>query len=71
MAIAGAMTTAYSLTPSAGTRPKIERVTYPSSDCTPPAVAVNVLRNWTPDSKPPIVQGSDMAQFWALWGGVY
>ncbi len=70
MAIAGAMTTAYGLTPSAGTRPNVERTTWPNDRCTPPAVAVNVLRNWTPDSKV-IVQGSDMAQFWALWGGVY
>ncbi len=71
MAIAGAMTTAYSLTPSAGPRPNVDRTTFPNDRCTPPAVAVVALREWTAESKPPIVQGSDMAQFWALWGGVY
>ena len=70
MAVAGAMTTAYKLTPSAGPRPHVDKTTYPSDRCTPPAIAVNLLRNWTADSKPVIVQGSDMAQFWALWGGV-
>ena len=69
MAVAGAMTTAYSLTPSAGTRPNIARMTYPSSMCTPPAEAVTQLRNWTPDAKSAIVQGSDMPEFWQLWGG--
>ncbi len=70
MAVSGGTTTSYRLTPSASDKPNIERTTWMRSDCTPPAVAVNVLRNWTPDSKV-IVQGSDMAQFWALWGGVY
>ena len=70
MAIAGAMTTAYSLTPGRGERPNVDKTTFPSDKCTPPAVAVNLLREWTADSKPVIVQGSDMAQFWALWGGV-
>jgi len=28
------------------------------------------LRNWTDDSTLVIVQGSDMAAFWQLWGGV-
>lgn len=70
MAVAGAMTTAYRLTP--GLRPDavhVDRTTFPNDRCTPPAVAVNLLRNWTADSRPVIVQGSDMAQFWALWGG--
>jgi hypothetical protein len=31
---------------------------------------VDALRNWTPDARPVIVQGSDMATFWQLWGGV-
>ena len=70
MAIAGSMTTAYSLTPGTATRPNLLRTTYPSDRCTPPADAVDALRNWTPDSKPPVVQGSDMAAFWELWGGV-
>ena len=70
MAIAGAMTTAYSLTPGRGERPNVDKTTFPSDKCTPPAVAVNLLREWTADSKPVIVQGSDMAQFWQLWGGV-
>lgn len=69
MAIAGAMTTAYSLTPGTGTRPNLLRTTYPSDKCTPPADAVDALRNWTPDSLPVIVQGSDMATFWLLWNG--
>lgn len=70
MAVAGAMTTAYSLTPGRGDKPNVDKTTFPSDKCTPPAVAVNLLRNWTPGDKPVIVQGSDMAQFWALWGGV-
>lgn len=70
MAVAGAMTTAYKLTPSKGARPNVERTTYPSDRCTPPAEAVAQLRDWTPDAKPVIVQGSDMATFWQLWGGV-
>ena len=70
MAIAGAMTTAYSLTPGTGTRPNVSKTTFPSDRCTPPAEAVAQLRNWTPDAKPVIVQGSDMAAFWQLWGGV-
>ena len=68
MAIAGAMTTAYSLRMVGGdVRP--ERTTFPSDRCTPPDVAADALRNWTADSKPPIVQGSDMATFWLLWNG--
>ena len=70
MAIAGAMTTAYSLTPGTGTRPNASKTTFPSDRCTPPAEAVAQLRNWTPVAKPVIVQGSDMAAFWQLWGGV-
>jgi len=70
MAIAGAMTTAYSLTPGTGTRPNLLRTTYPSDMCVSPDTAVRRLRNWTPDSKAPVVQGSDMAAFWELWGGV-
>jgi hypothetical protein len=70
MAIAGSMTTAYSLTPGTATRPNLLRTTYPSDRCTPPNVAVDALRNWTHDSLPVIVQGSDMATFWQLWGGV-
>ncbi len=69
MAIAGAMTAAYSLAPGTGTRPNIARTTYPSDKCTPPAEAVAQLRDWTPDARPVIVQGSDMAAFWRLWGG--
>lgn len=69
MAVAGAMTTAYTLSMRGGPRPYVDRTTFPNDRCTPPAVAVNLLRNWTDDSKPVIVQGSDMAQFWALWGG--
>jgi hypothetical protein len=69
MAIAGAMTTAYSLTPCPGARPIVAKTTYPSDRCTPPAEAVAQLRGWTPDAKPVIVQGSDMAAFWQLWGG--
>ena len=68
MAIAGSMTTAYRLTP--GLRPDavhVDRTTYPSDRCTPPAVAAEWLRNWTPDSRPVIVQGSDMAAFWVVW----
>jgi hypothetical protein len=71
MAVAGAMTTAYRLKP--GLLPDdvhIDRTTHPSNLCTPPAAAVIRLRNWTTDSKPPVVQGSDMARFWYLWGGV-
>ena len=70
MAIAGSMTTAYRLTP--GLRPDavhVDRTTYPSDRCTPPAVAAEWLRNWTPDSRPVIVQSSDMAAFWAVWNG--
>lgn len=70
MAVAGAMTTAYKLKPSAGPLPHVDKTTHPSNLCTPPAAAVIRLRNWTQDSKPPIVQGSDMARFWYLWGGV-
>ena len=70
MAIAGAMTTAYSLTPGTATRPNLLKTTYPSGRCTPPADAVAQLRDWTPDARPVIVQGSDMATFWQLWGGV-
>ena len=69
MAIAGAMTTAYSLTPGTATRPNLLKTTFPSDKCTPPAVAVNLLRNWTPGDKPVIVKGSDMAAFWAVWEG--
>ena len=69
MAVAGAMTTAYRLSMRSLDKPHVDKTTYPSDRCTPPAVAVNLLRNWTADSKPAIVQGSDMAQFWALWGG--
>ena len=69
MAIAGAMTTAYKLTPSKGTRPNVERTTYPSDRCTPPFAAVHLLRNWTDDSTLVIVQGSDMSAFWQLWEG--
>ena len=70
MAIAGSMTTAYKLKPSAGAHLDVERTTYPSDKCTTPAVAVTILRNWTADSTPPIVQGSDMAAFWAAWEGI-
>ena len=70
MAVAGAMTTAYRLSMRSLDKPHVDKTTYPSDRCTPPAVAVNLLRNWTADSRPVIVQGSDMAQFWALWGGV-
>ena len=69
MAVAGAMTTAYRLSMRSLDKPHVDKTTYPSDRCTPPAVAVNLLRNWTADSQPVIVQGSDMAQFWALWGG--
>ena len=69
MAIAGAMTTAYSLTPGTGALPNVNKTTFPSDRCTPPAVAAEWLRNWTPDSRPVIVQGSDMATFWLLWNG--
>jgi len=71
MAVAGSMTTAYRLTP--GLRPDavhVDKTTFPSDKCTPPADAVERLRHWVTESKPPIVQGSDMATFWALWGGV-
>ncbi len=68
MAIAGSMTTAYSLR-IVGGAPRPERTTFPSDKCTPPDVAVDVLRNWTAESKPPVVQGSDMATFWRLWEG--
>ncbi len=67
MAIAGAMTTAYSLTPGTGTRPNVSKTTHPNDRCTKPADAVERLHNWTPDSQPVIVQGSDMAAFWQLW----
>ena len=70
MAVAGAMTTAYRLSMRSLDKPHVDKTTFPSDRCTPPAIAVNLLRNWTADSKPVIVQGSDMAQFWALWGGV-
>lgn len=70
MAVAGAMTTAYTLSMRGGPRPHVDKTTFPSGLCTPPAEAVNLLRNWTTDSQPVIVQGSDMAQFWQLWGGV-
>ena len=66
MAVAGAMTTAYNIVP-AKDKLHVTKTTYPSNLCTPPALAVERLRNWTDDSKPVIVQGSDMAQFWALW----
>lgn len=69
MAIAGAMTTAYRLSLSVSGNIYTERTTFPSDRCTPPSVAATVLRNWTPDAKPPIVQGSDMAAFWAVWNG--
>ncbi len=67
MAVAGGMTTAYSMTPGTSTRPKVEHTTRPSDRCTSPAEAVQQLRNWTPDSAPVIVQGSDMAEFWDKW----
>lgn len=70
MAVAGAMTTAYKLMPSAGPRPRIDKTTFPSGLCTPPADAVAQLRNWTADSEPVIVQGSDMAEFWQKWNEV-
>lgn len=69
MAIAGAMTTAYSLTPGTATRPNLLKTTFPAAECTPPADAVTQLRDWTPDARPVIVQGSDMAAFWVLWNG--
>lgn len=69
MAVAGSMTTAYTLRIDGGIL-RVERTTFPSDKCTTPVVAATVLHNWTADSKPPIVQGSDMATFWALWGGV-
>jgi hypothetical protein len=69
MAIAGAMTTAYSLTPGTAARPNLLKTTYPSDKCTPPAEAVAQLRDWTPDARPVIVQGSDMTEFWRLWEG--
>jgi len=68
MAIAGSMTTAYSLSIVRG-GVRADRTTFPNDRCTPPAVAVDTLRNWTADTKPPIVQGSDMATFWLLWNG--
>lgn len=68
-AVAGSMTTACSMTPSAGPRPNVSPTTYPSGMCTPPAEAVVQLRDWTPDARPVIVQGSDMTAFWRLWGG--
>jgi len=68
MAVAGSMTTAYRLH-GGGSRPRVEHTTHPNDRCTPPAVAVDTLRNWTADTKPPIVQGSDMATFWRLWEG--
>lgn len=72
MAVAGAMTTAYNLSMRGGPRPHVDKTTYPSNLCTPPDEAVNLLlaRGWAKDKTPVIVQGSDMAQFWALWGGV-
>lgn len=70
MAVAGAMTTAYRLSMRSLDKPHVDKTTFPSDKCTPPAVAVSLLRNWTADSHPVIVQGSDMAQFWVLWGGV-
>ena len=69
MAIAGSMTTAYSLKPGTAARPNVSKTTYPSDMCTPPDVAVAQLRDWTPDARPVVVQGSDMATFWALWNG--
>jgi hypothetical protein len=71
MAIAGAMTTAYSLTPGKGTRPNVEHTTFPSDRCTPPDVAVRLLREraLTANAMPVIVQGSDMSAFWAAWEG--
>ncbi len=69
MAHAGSMTTAYRLDMHKGAL-RVERTTFPSDRCTPPAEAVERLRNWRPDSAPVIVQGSDMAQFWQLWEGV-
>jgi hypothetical protein len=66
MAVAGSMTTAYSLQMN-GDVLRADRTTYPSDRCTPPDVAVERLRNWKADSTPPIVQGSDMATFWRLW----
>lgn len=69
MAIAGSMTTAYSMTPGPGTRPSVSKTTYPGNRCTPPTEAVAALLNWTPASPPVIVQGSDMMAFWLLWEG--
>jgi hypothetical protein len=68
MAVAGSMTTAYTLR-AFGDTVYTERTTYPAASCTPPAAAVDTLRHWTAASKPPIVQGSDMATFWRLWNG--
>lgn len=68
MAIAGSMTTAYRLTP--GLHPgdvHVNRTTYPSDKCTPPDMAAQRLREFTPDGPPVVVQGSDMATFWQLW----
>ncbi len=72
MAVAGAMTTAYRLSMRSLDKPHVDRTTYPSDRCTPPAKAVAILREraGNMDETPVIVQGSDMAQFWALWGGV-
>ncbi len=66
MAIAGSMTTAYRLTMRKG-EAIADHTTFPSDKCTPPALAVDALRHWTPESVPPVVQGSDMATFWRLW----
>ena len=69
MAVAGAMTTAYSLSMRGGPRPRVDKTTYPSDRCTPPDVAVNLLRerSLTANAMPVIVQGSDMSEFWRRW----
>ena len=70
MAVAGSMTTAYRLSMRGGTMPHVDKTTFLSTNCTPPAVAAQRLREWNADSVPVVVMGSDMAQFWQLWGGV-
>lgn len=72
MAVAGAMTAAYRLSMRGGPRPHVDKTTFPSNECTPPDVAVNLLREraLTANAMPVIVQGSDMTAFWRRWGEV-
>jgi len=65
MAIAGGATTAYKLRLVDG-KPVPERTTKLAYLCISPEGAVTMLRT----GGSPTVQGSDMAAFWQLWGGV-